>query len=38
MISSNIEIESLVGLNQIETYNIFLNRVMECLSILEEER
>lgn len=38
LVSSNIEIESLIGLNQIEIYNMFLNRVIESLSILKEKK
>jgi hypothetical protein len=38
LVSSNIEIESLIGLNQIEIYNVFLNRIIESLSILEEKK
>lgn len=38
LVSSNIEIESLIGLNQIEIYNLFLSRVIDSLSILEEKK
>lgn len=38
LVSSNIEIESLIGLNQIEIYNLFLSRVIDGLSILEEKK
>jgi len=38
LVSSNIEIEDLIGLNQHEIYNIFLKRVIESLSILKEKK
>jgi len=38
LVSSNIEMESLIGLNQIEIYNLFLRRVISSLSILEEKK
>lgn len=38
LVSSNIEIEGLIGLNQHEIYNVFLKRVIESLSILKEKK